>query len=83
MTHLTFKLNYAEKKWQDYLTEMLGEEIAAQCKVEANATARMVSAKVNLIDFKSDTNVIKAVTNDKNVISAYIVCDNKIKKVLV
>ena len=83
MNLLTFKLKYADKKWQMYLTETFGEELANKCKIESVGTAKKSEATINLLDFNNDKKVINKIKNDKNVVSAYIVSDSKAKTVIV
>ena len=83
MKILTFKLNYADKRWNIYLEEMFGKEIAEKCLVESRATAKMQDAKVNILNFDGNTEIIKKIKSDKNVVFAYIINNRKITKVLV
>ena len=83
MKILTFNLNYADKRWNEYLEEMFGKEIAEKCIVESKATAKMQDAKVNILNFDGNKKVINKIKSDKNVISAYIINNNEISKVLV
>ncbi|MCD4791941.1 MAG: hypothetical protein K8R54_01810 [Bacteroidales bacterium] len=83
MKILTFNLNYADKRWNEYLEEMFGKEIAEKCILESKATAKMQDAKVNILNFDENKKVINKIKSDKNVISAYIINNNEISKVLV
>ena len=83
MKILTFNLNYADKRWNEYLEEMFGKEIAEKCILESKATAKMQDAKVNILNFDENKKVINKIKSNKNVISAYIINNNEISKVLV
>lgn len=83
MKLLTFKLKYADKKWQIYLAETFGEELANKFKVESNATAKTTEATINLFDFNGDKKVVNILKNNKDVVSAYIVSDNAAKTIIV
>ena len=83
MRHLTIKFKYADKKWPVYLTELFGEEFDGKYKIESNSTANSQMAQVNFTNFDGNSKVINAVKNNEHVISAYIVNNNEIQKVLV
>ena len=83
MKLLTFKLKYTDKKWQQYLEETFDKDIAKKFSIEGNATAKTNEATVNLINFDGNKEILNTIKNDKNVISAYIVEDNTVKKVIV
>jgi hypothetical protein len=83
MKLLTFKLKYADKKWQQYLEETFNKDIAEKFSIEGNATAKTNEATVNLINFDGNKEILNTIKNDKNVISAYIVENNAVKKVIV
>ncbi len=83
MKLLTFKIKYADKKWPVYLEETFGKETAEKFSIESNATAKTNEATINLVDFDGNSKVINIVKNDKNVISAFIVDNYKVKKVIV
>ena len=83
MKHLTIKFKYADKKWPLFLTELFGEELTEKYKIESNSTANSQTAQVNFTDFDGNSKVINAVKNNEHVISAFIVNDNTITKVLV
>ncbi|MCF6364965.1 MAG: hypothetical protein L3J35_02075 [Bacteroidales bacterium] len=83
MKLLTFKLKYAEKKWQLYLEEKFGKETAEKFSVESNATAKTNEATINLLNFDGNSKIIKTVKEDNNVISAFIIDNYEVKKVIV
>lgn len=65
------------------MEEMFGKEIAEKCIVESKATAKVQETKVNILNFDGNKKVINKIKSDKNVISAYIINNNEISKVLV
>ena len=83
MKHLAIKFKYSDKKWPLFLTELFGEEIIEKYRIESNSTANSQTAQVTFTDFDGSSKVINAVKNSEHVISAYIVNDNEIQKVLV
>lgn len=83
MKILSFKLNYADKRWNIYLEEMFGKEIAEKCLVESRTTAKMQDAKVNIINFEGSSKIISKIKSDKNVVFAYIINNGKVTKTLV
>ena len=83
MKILTFKLNYADKRWKDYLKDMLGDELSEICLVESVTTKDMQYASVNILNFDGNTGILNVVKTDKNVQSAFIVENNSVKKNLV
>ena len=83
MKILSFNLKYADKRWNIYLEEMFGKEIAEKCLTESRGTAKIQDAKVNILNFDGSTKIINKIKSDKNVISAYIVSNNTVKKVIV
>ncbi|NPA43920.1 MAG: hypothetical protein GXO49_00135 [Chlorobi bacterium] len=83
MKHLSFKLKYADKRWQQYLEETFGKETSEKFSVEGNATAKTNEATVNLINFDGKKEIINTIKNDKNIISAYIIENNTVKKVII
>ena len=83
MKILTFNINYADKRWNIYLEEMFGKEIAEKCLTESKATAKMQDAKINILNFDGNKEIIKKIKSDKNVISAYIINNNEISEVLI
>ncbi len=82
MKMLTFKLKYADKRWQQYLEETYGKDISEKFSIESNATAKTNELTVNLFNFKENFEIIRKIKNDKNIISAYIVSNNSVKKII-
>lgn len=82
MNKLIFKMNYSGKRWADFLPEFLGKDIAEKCITEANATANNHAARIILYDFDNNKSIINKIVNNENTVSAYIVKNNKVQKVL-
>ena len=78
MKILSIKMKYAEKRWPEYLEEVFGKETAEKMTIESRATASSHEAKIDLLNFKGSSAIIKTIKNNENVISAYIVKDNDI-----
>ena len=72
MKILVFNMIYPDKKWDIYLAEILGEEIAKKCRIEAHATAKIFEAKIRLLNFNGDKKIIAKLENDKFVEYMYI-----------
>lgn len=83
MRILTFNINYAGKRWSEYLEEMFGKEIAEKCLAESRGTAKIQDAKVNILNFDGNKKVINKIKSDKNVIFAYIINNREVTKILV
>jgi len=83
MKILTFKLNYADKRWNEYLEEMFGKELAEKCLVESRTTKEIQDAKVNIINYDENSKILNSIKNDTNVTSAYIVENNIVKKIII
>jgi len=83
MKILSFKLEYAGKRWNEYLEEMLGKEIAEKCLVESRTTAKIQDAKINILNFDGSSKIINKIKSDKNVIFAYIINNGEVSKVVV
>ena len=83
MKILSFNLNYAGKRWNEYLEDMFGKEIAEKCLTESRGTAKKQDAKVNILNFDGNTKIINKIKSDKNIISAYIINNSEVTKVLV
>ena len=82
MSKLIFKMNYSGKRWADYLPEILGKDIAEKCVTESEATAKTDEARIIIYDFDGDKETIKKIKKNEHTISAYIVSNNKVQKVL-
>jgi len=70
---LIFRMKYSELKWPVYLEETFGKEIAEQCVIESTQTASDHDARIHIMDFKKDENLINTLKTNENVISAFIV----------
>ena len=82
MSKLIFRIKGDEAKWDVYLNDFLGEDIAKDCIVEGVATAKERSARVHILKFKNNQKVINKLTSSDDVISAYLVDNNKIVKTI-
>ena len=82
MSKLIFRIKGDEVKWDVYLNDFLGEKIAKDCIVEGVATAKERSARVHILKFKNNQKVINKLTSSDDVISAYLVDNNKIVKTI-
>jgi len=83
MSKLIFKIKGDERKWDIYLNEFLGENVAKDCVVEGDATASERVARVHIMDFKNDASVISKLKSSDNVISAFLVDNNKVQETIV
>jgi len=82
MSKLIFKMNYSGKRWADYLPEILGKDIAEKCITESEATAKTDEARIIIYDFDGNKETIKKIKKNELTISAFIVSNNKVQKVL-
>lgn len=76
MGKLIFEVKGDERKWNEILAELYDEELAKECLVEYNATAKGHSARVHFLNFKNNPELIKKLAKSENIISAYMI-DNK------
>lgn len=83
MKILSMKMKYADKKWPDYMKEVFGEETAEKLTIESHATASDHEAKIDLIDFSGSSKILDIVKSNENVLSAFIVENNVVKKIIV
>ena len=77
MKILVFRMDFAGKKWKEYLPEEFGEETAEKFSVESHRTAKMHDAKISVLDFKGDSKLIEKLKNHEQVTSAYLVKNDK------
>jgi len=82
MSKLIFRIKGDEVKWDVYLNDFLGEDIAKDCIVEGVATAKERSARVHILKFKNNQQVINKLKSSDDVISAYLVDNNQIVKTI-
>jgi predicted DNA-binding protein (MmcQ/YjbR family) len=75
---LIFKMKYADKKWADYIEEVFGEKVAKECKIESMARAKTHDARIHIMNFKKDNDIISKLKQNENVISAFLVNNNKV-----
>ncbi len=83
MSKLIFRIKGSDAKWDEYLNSFLGEDIAKDCIVEGVATASDRTARVHILNFKNNKNVINKLKGSNDVISAFIVENSKIKQKIV
>ncbi len=81
MSKLIFKMNYSGKRWTDYLSEILGKDIAEKCITESEATAKTNEARIIIYDFDGNKEIIKKIKDNEHTISVYLVSNNKVQKV--
>ncbi len=82
MSKLVFKMKYSGKRWPEYLSEILGKEIVEKCKIESHATAKTNFANIILYDFDNNKEITDKIKKNSNTVSAYIVKNNKVQKIL-
>lgn len=78
MSKLIFTLKYAEVKFPNYLEEKFGKAFADTALIESTQTASVHEAKVQVLDFKNDKNVLEQIKKDENISSAYLVENKKV-----
>ncbi len=66
-------MDYADTKWQDYLIEEFGQEIAQKLKVQSHAASKTHDAKIIYPDFDENKQLIEKIQNHPNITSAYII----------
>jgi hypothetical protein len=77
MKILVFRMDFAGKKWKEYLPEEFGEETAEKFSVESHRTAKMHDAKISILNFDGDSELINKIKNHDNVSSAYLIKQDK------
>ncbi len=80
MSKLRFEIKGDERKWNEILSELYDEELAKECLVEYDATAKGHSARVHFLNFKNNPVLINKLGKNENVISAYLINNKKIRK---
>ena len=80
---LIFKMKYADKKWPEYLEEVFGKDFSDQCVVESSARAKTHDARIHVMNFKGDKEVISTIKHNESVISAFLVNNNKVVETIV
>ena len=83
MSKLIFRIKGDEVKWDAYLNDFLGEDIAKECIVEGVATAKERTARVHILKYKNNQQIINKLKSNNDVISAYLVDNNKVKQVII
>lgn len=79
MKILTFTLKYNEVRWPEYIEQFLGKENAQKCHIESHATNTTHVAKVSILNFNNNKEILNKIKNNKNILSAYI-SENKSSK---
>jgi hypothetical protein len=79
---LIFKMKYADKKWPEYIEEVFGKELAQNAKIESSATAKTHEARIHIMNFKKNFEVIDTLKVNANVLSAYLVNNNEVVEVI-
>lgn len=77
MKLFTFTIEYAGERWNKYLEQTFGKELAEQMQAESHQTAKHHFCKVSIPDYKSDKVLEEKIRNMENVSSAYIADDKK------
>ncbi len=77
MSKLIFTVKYADKKWPQFLEETFGKAFAEQCLVESTQTASIHEARVQVLNFKHDKQIINTLKSNDYVSSAHLV-NNKV-----
>ena len=72
MKILTFTMNYADERWPAYLTNTFGKDVADKCLVESHQMATSHNAKISILNFDGNTELIAKIQNHEGVTSAYI-----------
>jgi len=80
MEKLIFKIKNPEKRINLFLEELLDKKNAEKAVTETNATAKNYEARITLYSFDKD--LINRIIQHPKTISAYIVKNNKVLKIL-
>lgn len=80
MGKLIFELKGDERKWDVILNEFMGEELAKECIIEYKATASDHSARIHILNFKKNQELINKLGESEGVLSAYMIDNKKIIK---
>ena len=82
MGKLIFEIKGDERKWNEILAEFYDEELGKECLVEYDATAKDHSARVHFLNYKNNPELIKKLTDNENIMSAYIIDNKNITKTI-
>lgn len=77
MQILVFRMDYADKKWKEYLPEVFGEETYKKFQLESHRTAKIHDAKISVLNFDGDKALIEKIKNHEKVTSAYLIKEDK------
>ena len=77
MKILVFNMTYPEQKWDIYLKEALGEELAAKCNIETTATAKTHEAKISILNFDGNKETVNKIKSIKYTEGGYIASGHK------
>ncbi|RLD84954.1 MAG: hypothetical protein DRJ07_04115 [Bacteroidetes bacterium] len=80
MDKLIFEVKGDERKWNEILAEFYNDELAKECLVEYDATAKGHSARVHFLNYKNNPELINKLAKSENIISAYIINNKDITK---
>lgn len=78
MSKLMMKMKYKDAKWPLFLEDTFGKEFADQCVVESTQTASVHDAKIQILDFKADKNILQVIKSNENVLNAFLVENNEV-----
>ena len=82
MSKLIFTVKYADKKWPLFLEETFSKSFAEECLVESTQTASIHEARIQVLNFKNDNNVINILKSNDLVSSAYLVNNKAIAQTI-
>ncbi|OQY03867.1 MAG: hypothetical protein B6I20_04210 [Bacteroidetes bacterium 4572_117] len=82
MGKLIFEIKGDERKWDVLLNDFMGEELTKECSLEYIATAADHSARVLFLNYKSNKALMGKLEKSENILSAYMVDNKKIVKVI-
>lgn len=74
-------MNFADKKWKDYLAEEFGKETAEKFNVQSHAASKNHDAKITLLNFDENKELIEKIKNHPGVTSAYIIKNNEVQNI--
>jgi len=80
MSKLIFELKGDERKWDIVLNEFLGEKLKEEAVIELDATVKDHFARVHFLNYKSNPDLIKKISDSDKILSAYIIDNKKITK---
>ena len=80
MGKLIFEIKGDERKWDVILNDLMGEKLAKECLIENMATAKKHSARVHILNFKNNQELINKLAKSDNIISAYMINNKEITK---